>query len=269
MACAGAYAVLVQADRLSRFDLTTVRIGSASSKGSVAVYPVPQVSEDIVRAQGALIERFESHIKAKDFPCVGAKSALARRQMQFFVAGDIRCPRDDTALYDAIRDFAHAFQQAPEPFQTFVVLFNMAERLAEEAFETALWKRLEALEAVDAARGQAYDSRVSADPDDATFSLSFGGEAFFVVGLHPGASRAARRFEVPALVFNAHDQFETLRKDGRYDTMRDTILKRDIAYSGSVNPMVARHGEISEARQYSGRMVGDDWRCPMRQMHHS
>ncbi|MBP2159689.1 MULTISPECIES: guanitoxin biosynthesis heme-dependent pre-guanitoxin N-hydroxylase GntA [Asticcacaulis] len=233
------------------------------------MYPVPQISEDTIRAQGALIERFESHIRAKDFPCVGAKSALARRQMQFFVAGDIRCPRDDVALYDAIRDFAQNFKGAPEPFQTFVVLFDMGERLSEEAFETALWKRLEALEGIDAARGQAYDPRVSSDPEDATFSLSFGGEAFFVVGLHPGASRAARRFEVPVLVFNAHDQFETLRKEGRYDTMRETILKRDEAYSGSINPMVARHGEISEARQYSGRMVDDSWRCPMRQIHHS
>lgn len=233
------------------------------------MYPATQISEDNTRAQGALIERFEAHIKAKDFPCVGAKSALARRQMQFFVAGDIRCPRDDIALYDAIRDFARDFKNAPEPFQTFIVLFDMRETLSEEAFETALWQRLEALERIDAARGQAYDPRVSADPDAPTFSLSFGGEAFFVVGLHPGASRAARRFAVPALVFNAHDQFETLRKDGRYDTMRETILKRDEVYSGSANPMVARHGEISEARQYSGRMVDDGWRCPMRQMHHS
>lgn len=233
------------------------------------MYSVPQVSEDSTRAQGALIERFESHIKAKDFPCVGAKSALARRQMSFFVADDIRCPRDDVALYDAIRDFARNFKTTPEPFQTFIVLFDMHETLNEEAFEAALWKRLEALERIDAARGHAYDPRVSSDPDDASFSLSFGGEAFFVVGLHPGASRASRRFQVPALVFNAHDQFEILRKDGRYDTMRETILKRDEAYSGSVNPMVARHGEISEARQYSGRIVDESWRCPMRQMHHS
>jgi hypothetical protein len=27
--------------------------------------------------------------------------------------------------------------------------------------------------------------------------------------------------------------------------------------------MLARHGEASEARQYSGRVVDADWRCPM------
>jgi hypothetical protein len=26
--------------------------------------------------------------------------------------------------------------------------------------------------------------------------------------------------------------------------------------------MLARHGESSEARQYSGRLVDSDWRCP-------
>ena len=28
--------------------------------------------------------------------------------------------------------------------------------------------------------------------------------------------------------------------------------------------MLARHGEASAARQFSGRMVADDWACPFR-----
>ena len=32
--------------------------------------------------------------------------------------------------------------------------------------------------------------------------------------------------------------------------------------AGSINPMLARHGDASEARQYSGRAVGGDWVCP-------
>ena len=94
------------------------------------------------------------------------------------------------------------------------------------------------------------------------FSLSFGGEAFFAVGLHPNASREARRFGAPAIVFNLHDQFERLRADGLYDKLRRTILERDEALQGSVNPMLARHGEGSEARQYSGRKVDDGVALP-------
>jgi FPC/CPF motif-containing protein YcgG len=44
--------------------------------------------------------------------------------------------------------------------------------------------------------------------------------------------------------------------------LRAAITERDIAYSGSRNPMLKRHGEDSEARQYSGRMVGKEWKCP-------
>ena len=66
------------------------------------------------------------------------------------------------------------------------------------------------------------------------------------------------------MVFNLHDQFEKLRAGGRYERMRDAILERDRQLAGDINPMLARHGESSEARQYSGRMVGDDWECPFR-----
>ena len=65
------------------------------------------------------------------------------------------------------------------------------------------------------------------------------------------------------LVFNLHAQFERLRAEGRYEKLRASILERDQALAGSVNPMLARHGEASEARQYSGRVVDADWRCPM------
>ena len=64
------------------------------------------------------------------------------------------------------------------------------------------------------------------------------------------------------MVFNLHDQFERLRADNKYESMREKIMVRDEALAGSRNPMLARHGDASEARQYSGRMVGDDWQPP-------
>ncbi len=125
-----------------------------------------------------------------------------------------------------------------------------------------MWARIQSLSDKDAMFAQSPDTRVSGDPGDPHFSLSFGGQAFFVVGLHPGASRPARRFSRPAMVFNLHDQFVRLREEGRYEKLRAAILDRDEALAGSVNPMLARHGDTSEARQYSGRAVGNDWECP-------
>ena len=134
--------------------------------------------------------------------------------------------------------------------------------MSELEFERALWNRAQSLHDKDAWLGTPWDDAVDPDPEAPDFGLSIGGSAFFIVGLHPHASRKARRFRYPALVFNLHDQFERLRADGRYDKMRERILERDKAWSGSINPMLAEHGSISEARQYSGREVGEDWRCP-------
>lgn len=66
------------------------------------------------------------------------------------------------------------------------------------------------------------------------------------------------------VVFNLHAQFEELREAGRYEKLRSSILQRDEVLAGSANPMLARHGEVSEARQYSGRAVDESWRCPFR-----
>jgi FPC/CPF motif-containing protein YcgG len=133
--------------------------------------------------------------------------------------------------------------------------------LNEQHFEAAMWQRLQAFHAIDAASHD-WDPEVSSDPESPHFSMSIGGRGFYVIGLHPDASRTARRFHCAALVFNLHSQFEALRADSRYDKLRTSITERDIAFSGSRNPMLATHGVSSEARQYSGRQVHSDWRCP-------
>ena len=81
------------------------------------------------------------------------------------------------------------------------------------------------------------------------------------------ASRVARRATTPTLVFNLHEQFEALRASGQFSRMRDRIRERDERLQGTINPMVADHGEHSEARQYSGRQVGPGWRAPFRADH--
>ncbi|QCB55742.1 YqcI/YcgG family protein [Sphingopyxis sp. PAMC25046] len=209
-----------------------------------------------------LAERFADFLRSEEFPCVGAKSALARDQVHFVVGRDIRSAWDDLRIYPNLLDLASSYARRPSLFHSLVVLFEEDSGLDEKAFEACLWDRLASLSHKDDWHGQPPDPRVSSDPRDPHFSLSFGGEAFFVVGLHPRASRPARRFERPALVFNLHDQFETLRASGLYEKMRTTIIARDVALAGDVNPMLARHGSLSEARQYSGREVGSEWRCP-------
>ena len=118
------------------------------------------------------------------------------------------------------------------------------------------------LQRLHEADDEPWAPEVSADPEDPHFAFSAGGTPFFIVGLHPQASREARRMPLPILVFNLHEQFEALREQGGFDRMRDAIRRRDEDLQGSVNPMVSDHGESSEARQYSGRKLEEDWEAP-------
>ena len=204
----------------------------------------------------------EDFIRDPSFPCVGAKSALGKGQLTTYVARSIDSAWNDVDIQDQLMRFAWRYQENPTLFTSFAVIFEGPSDIDETRFERHLWERIQSLTAKDSWRGQTPDPRVSADPDDPHFSLSFGGEAFFVVGLHPKASRPARRFDYPTMIFNLHDQFEALRAQNRYEKLRGVILDRDLELAGSINPMLAQHGTISEARQYSGRKVSEGWSCP-------
>ena len=210
----------------------------------------------------ALAHEFRRFVTDRDFPCVGAKAALQRDGMRFIVARDFGSAWDDLRIMPALLDLAKSYRADPALFQSLVVLFEQGAPDDEQGYEDGLWTRLQSLSDKDEWLGQVADPRVAHDPGDPHFAMSFGGEAFFVVGLHPQSSRPARRFGTPAMVFNLHDQFETLRAEGRYDKLRSAILERDEAVAGSINPMLGAHGSVSAARQYSGRAVGADWVCP-------
>ena len=213
-------------------------------------------------ADHPLARRLCRFIEAANFPCVGAKAALNREGMRFVVAHDFRSAWDDLRILPALLGLSKHYRAMPRLFQALAVVFEFGAPDNEEEFERVLWERLRSLTDKDEWLGQSPDDRVAHDPDDPHFAMSFGGEAFFVVGLHPKASRLARRFDFPAMVFNLHDQFEQLREAGRYDKLRATIISRDVQLAGSVNPMLSPHGVLSAARQYSGRAVEDGWRCP-------
>lgn len=215
----------------------------------------PHLDEELEESLRGLIAR-------TDFPCVGAKAALAQSGLRIETAGDITSPADDARIQRALARWSLMPATDEADFRSLTVVFHGPRDLDEPAFEAALWDRLSGISSEDAERGFAPDPGFSTDPDDPHFALSFGGRAYFAVGLHPRASRRARRLPFPAIVFNLHNQFEKLRAEDRYERMREVILARDAAFDGQPNPMLARHGEVSEARQYSGREVEEGWACP-------
>jgi len=205
---------------------------------------------------------FASFIEHTSFPCVGAKSALHQGGLYLLSARSLRSAWNDVALHQAIVQFAQAHGNAKRGFRSLAIIFAEPLHIGEAMFEQLLWQRLQSWTDKDVWLGYDGEPGVSSDPEDPRFSMSFGGHAFFAVGLHPRASRKARRFSRPTIILNLHQQFEKLRDEGKYAGMRKSILNRDRKLQGSINPMLSEFGTISEARQYSGRKVGADWHCP-------
>lgn len=221
-------------------------------------------SDDLLVSPERIADQFKAAVRQTEFPCVGAKSALAQGFLTIIHARNIACAWDDLDIHDRLLEWSDKFRDDPTGLRSLVVIFDGPDDLNEQEFESALWQRLQSLADKDQLLGHRYAPRFSGNPVDPNFSISFGGKAYFIVGLHPAASRPARRFARPTMVFNLHDQFARLREEGGYERMRELILARDKALAGSENPMLARHGEASEARQYSGRAVDAAWQCPFR-----
>ncbi len=209
------------------------------------------------------IQAFDQFVRDGSHPCVMARAVLTHDAVTF---GHYATLGDRDAAADQCRDLYAALehQRAPGANWSFVALFAGRPPGSELAFERALWRHLQLMHEYDVGEHR-WDPTVDADPHSPRFSFSIGGRAWYVIGLHPAASRLARRFESVALVFNPHQQFERLREQGKYSVVRDRIRERDRAVQGSINPMLADHGERSEARQYSGRAVSTEWRCPFHQ----
>lgn len=214
----------------------------------------------------AIIEEYLLYLKNKEFPCIAAKAALARQQVKCFVAHNIACPHNDKSILEFLYDFTDEYRNAKELYNSAAVIFTEPVSMDEELFDRFLWKRLQALSDLDA-ENYSFDKRVNDAPSSPNFSFSIKEEAYYIIGLHANSSRQARKFRFPTLVFNPHAQFEELRETSKYNNLKNVVRKRDIAYSGTVNPMLEDFGKFSEVFQYSGRNYDNTWECPLKINH--
>ena len=202
---------------------------------------------------------YEAFVLERNHPCVMAQTIFRQGAADIRAYEALACPYSATRLSADLRAYAKTYDPTDPAFVTFIAAFPSEPRHDEETFERLLWGMLQRLNDADP---EPWDARVSSDPASEQFSFSVHGQAFYIVGLHPGASRMARQAPYATLVFNLHDQFERLREMNAYTRVRDRIRRRDKRLQGSVNPMLEDFGARSEARQYAGRAVGGNWVCP-------
>lgn len=211
--------------------------------------------------QGEAHAAFRARLLDARFSCVAARAAVNSGTYRLGSYGDMT---SGDALAGLARDLFTFTREQPalgSDFTTFAACFAGPVMTSEEQFEAHLWTALQTLYDVDRLFNAA-DPKVAEDPEARDFGFSFAGRGFFVIGLHPASSRLARQFPWPTLVFNSHAQFDQLKADGRYPKLQAAIRAREMKWQGSLNPNLSEFGERSEARQYSGRAVEDDWRCP-------
>jgi FPC/CPF motif-containing protein YcgG len=203
---------------------------------------------------------FRAVAMSQAFACVVGASAVRAGNYRFCSYAELGTPASIAELAADLRTFIAEFPLSPNRFASCVASFQEPAGTSAVDFEVLLWATLQGLHQLD---DQPWDPAVSHDPDDSRFSFSFGGRSFFVVGMHAGSPRWTRRLAWPTLVFNAHAQFEELRRSGRFIPMQRTIRRRDSRLQGDFNPALQDYGHQSEAKQYGGRLVEADWQCPL------
>lgn len=226
------------------------------------VYPFEPERRPTPRAQ-SVHHSFRSHVMSQGFPCLGGKAAISNNTCRFGFYPEMNTRAATAGLAYDLWQYAQERPLFETEYATFIASFAAPLSCDEQEWEKHLWSQLQSLHELDRPH-HAWDSTVSSNPEDPAFSFSFAGTAFFIVGLHPQSSRLARRFAWPTLVFNAHVQFERLREQHLFERMREMIRERDYKLQGSLNPNLNNYGERSEARQYSGRAVEREWKCPFR-----
>ncbi len=213
-----------------------------------------------------LAEEINSALRAQihdpDFPCVGAKSIVNQNTYCFGLYRELADADCSQGLAVDLHTFIQEREHMEGDFKSFIATFLEPKVRTPKQFETLLWEQLALLNRIDRPHYD-WNRLVSKDTADATFSFSFAGSPFFVVGLAPSNRRWARRFPGPTLVFNDHEQFERLRREHQFERLKDIIRVRDEKLHGESNTMLADHGAHSEARQYAGRKVRENWRCPV------
>ena len=204
-------------------------------------------------------------VRAKDYPCVPAILSLENNQTLIGLYSDFGSGSSAPNLYRDLIGFRDFQKSSNLPYLSYWAVYMDEPMMSETEYETHMWQELSALSSAEDV-SVPWDPNFSSNPEDPNFTISLGGDGFFIVGLHSQSSRKARRFKWPAMVFNLYEQFEELDRSGKYESTVEKNRSREMKYQGSLNPMVAKHGDKWEAIQFSGKENPDTWKCPFHRL---
>lgn len=192
-------------------------------------------------------------------PCIMAKTVFLLDKYHIKVYDTMTSDDIIDPVLSDIETYINNYDFDSNDFEALIICFKDQPLQTEKQFEKDLWNFLQKLHDQD---DKAWDSTVSQNPNNPDFSFSIKSKAFFIIGMHPQSSRLARQAPYSTIVFNLHWQFEKLRDMGIFQTVKKRIRRRDKILQGNINPVLQDYGKDSETKQYSGRNVEPNWKCP-------
>jgi FPC/CPF motif-containing protein YcgG len=223
----------------------------------------PDKEDQVIPPLGeAAHDQLRGLINNEYFPCLGARAAFSQGTYRLGFYKHLGHLSSVAAMGRDLRRFCLEYDKLGD-FATFLAVFKRPQISSEDDFEVVLWQHLQLLHDHDV---DDWDPHYSPVPTDPNFGFSFYGKAFFVVGMHAGASRFARRFAFHTLAFNPESQIRRLKEAGLLEQFAAKVRQRDTLFQGSINPSLPTSTETTggEARVYSGKAhrPGDGWVCP-------
>ena len=97
--------------------------------------PTQRLSASRHPPEGFSQEMIRDHITHSGFPCVGAKTALAKQQIQICPASSILSDHDDAAILEGLYRFIADYERDQAIFRSFIVVFHDRQREDREGHD--------------------------------------------------------------------------------------------------------------------------------------
>ncbi len=164
--------------------------------------------------------------------------------------------RSVESAFNFLQDLAEYYEISDEldPLTKSCAIAFYAEPIySQEDFARRYWSFAQLLHDIDC-QTYSWDGSVSDDIDSDEFELSLCGRAVFTTTLNPQSPRFARKIAWPVWVMNQTEQFNHLRRTGKFTNWQTRIRDLDSKFdpSGEPNPILVDHGYGSAADQLAG-----------------
>lgn len=235
-------------DREQKFSPQMSGYGTYDGEVLHSVYPPDSENYAFHQSSHAYFQELVLH---PDFACIAGQGVARGKRYAFNAYPDMTSADVAEGVSHDLLKFKEEFGLADKKDKiqlvSFVAAFENPKITNQLDGAENLYKLLGNMHKADEQKGYAWSTKVSKDINSPDFGFSSSGDAFFITYLYPHAASAARKSEVPMVLFTAHTIFEKMKETDAFEKMKSHIRGRQ----DEVHPHSANHGDANEFRQYA------------------